>query len=195
MLGLKIGILLVITIFSFLIVSEANAESFLIQFDKSKYFTNDSISITGKIYEIKMPVIAMRIYDADGKILSANNLEIESDGSFTKTFILNSPFYKKSGEYKVKFDYGKISQNNYFLIDNQNKTKFSNESVDALNSSNESLKPEILSLKTEKSRYTNNDIIVIYGSVSTLDPPTVLIGIYDTFGPPLDFILLLLILI
>ena len=64
-------------------------------------------SITGKIHEIKMPVIAMRIYDTDGKILSANNLEIESDGSFTKTFTLNSPFYEKSGEYKVKFDYGK----------------------------------------------------------------------------------------
>ena len=80
MLGLKIGTLLVITIFSFLIIAEANAESFSIQFDKSEYFTNDSISITGKIYEIKMPVIAMRIYDTDGKILSANNLAIESEG-------------------------------------------------------------------------------------------------------------------
>ena len=81
----------------------------------------------------------------------------------------------------------KISQNNYFMINNQNKTKFGNESVDALNSNTESLKPEILSLKTEKSRYTNNDIVVISGSVSTLVPPTVLIGIYDTFGTPSGF--------
>ena len=51
----------------------------------------------------------------------------------------------------------------------------------------ESSPPEIILLTTDKSLYTDNDTITITGSVSTLDSPTVLIGIYDTFGAPAGF--------
>ncbi len=49
-----------------------------------------------------MPIIAMSIYDPDGKILSANNLEILPQKTFSKTILLDSPFYEKTGEYMVK---------------------------------------------------------------------------------------------
>ena len=47
--------------------------------------------------------------------------------------------------------------------------------------------PEILLLYTEKQQYTNSDIVKISGLVSSLDSPTVLIGIHDPFGMPVGF--------
>lgn len=181
MLGLKLGILLVLTVISFTITSEVYADSISIKFNKSEYATGDSLSITGQIPELKMPVIATSIYDTDGKILAAHNVEIESDGIFTKTIFLDSPFYEKSGQYKVKFDYGKISQNEFFVISNQKSIEKDIEIAEELST------PEITMLTTDKSQYTDNDIIFITGSVSTKDSPTVLIGIYDTFGAPAGF--------
>ena len=103
-----------LSIISFTVTSQVYANSITIKFDKSEYTTGESLSITGQISELKMPVIAMSIYDTDGKILAANNVEIGLDGLFTKTIFLDFPFYEKSGQYKIKFDYGKISQNEFF---------------------------------------------------------------------------------
>jgi len=47
--------------------------------------------------------------------------------------------------------------------------------------------PEITLLYTDKKQYTNKDLIKITGLVSTLDSPTVLIGVYDPFGMPAGF--------
>ncbi len=50
------------------------------------------------------------------------------------------------------------------------------------------LKNQKLSLLyTDKKQYTDKDFIKISGLVSTLDSPTVLIGIYDPFGMPAGF--------
>ena len=46
-----------------------------------------------------MPVIAMRVYDPNDGIISANNLEIEEDDTFFKTIFLDGPFYEKSRSY------------------------------------------------------------------------------------------------
>ena len=48
-------------------------------------------------------------------------------------------------------------------------------------------KHEITLLHTDKKQYTDKDLIKITGLVSTLDSPTVLIGIYDPFGAPAGF--------
>lgn len=184
MLGLNLGILLVLAIISFSFTTQVYADSITITFDKSEYTTGDSLSITGQISELKMPVIAMSIYDTDGKILAANNVEIGDDGLFTKTIFLDSTFYEKSGQYKVKFDYGKLSQDEFFVISNQESMKTENEVIDE---TIENSTPEIILLTTDKSLYVNNDIITITGSVSTLYSPTILIGIYDTFGSPAGF--------
>ena len=116
MLGYVLGITLVLTVFSFGIITEVFADSLLVNFDKPLYDFGDSLTITGEILNVGMPVIAMSIYDPDGKILSANNLEISSENTFSKTITLDSPFYEKVGEYMVKLDYGQISETHYFIL-------------------------------------------------------------------------------
>ena len=51
---------------------------------------------SGEVEEKKMPVLAIRVYDPNGIILSANNVEINEDNSFSKMFLLYSPFYDET---------------------------------------------------------------------------------------------------
>lgn len=179
MLGYFAVITIVLTVLSPLILEDVFAESFTVSFDQLVYSTGDSITVSGDILDFGMPVIAMSIYDPDGKILSANNLEILPDKTFSKSFVLDSPFYEKSGEYAVKISYGKISENHFFIIDNSDlEPEITVESSDD---------PEIILLYTDKKQYTDNDVIKITGLVSALDSPSVLIGIYDPFGMPGGF--------
>ena len=64
----------------------------------------DTLVVSGTIVDFGMPIVAMIVYDPDGKILSANNLEISSDGSFSKSILLVSPFYEKTGEYTIQIE-------------------------------------------------------------------------------------------
>jgi hypothetical protein len=68
-LGYFAAITLVLTVLTPLIFEDVFAESFTVNFDKSLYSSGDSITISGEILEFGMPVIAMSIYDPDGKIL------------------------------------------------------------------------------------------------------------------------------
>jgi len=174
-----LGITLVLTVLSPLIFTDVFADTFTVNFDKQSYGLGDSLTVSGNIIEIGMPVIAMSVYDPDGKILSANNLEISSEKTFSKIISLDSPFYEKSGKYLVKFNYGQVSQNHYFVIENETA-----ESEALIDTPDE---PEIILLYTEQKYYADNDVIRISGLVSALDSPTVLIGIYDPFGMPTGF--------
>lgn len=159
-------------------VIPAFADSFDVTFNADNFQTGDTVVVSGEIFEMGMPIIAMSVYDPDGKILSANNLEI-TNGTFSKSILLVSPFYEKSGKYEIKFDYGQISENHDFTIDNGDLEP---ESI-----VEEIIEPEILLLSTEKLQYTDGDIVEILGHVSVLESPTVLIGIYDPFGMPAGF--------
>jgi hypothetical protein len=77
----------------------------------------------------------------------------------------------------VKLDYGTVTQNYHFIIEDDS---FEPEIII-------DTEPEILLLYTEKKQYTDKDVIKITGLVSSLDSPTVLIGIYDPFGMPTGF--------
>ncbi len=179
MLGYLLGITLVLTTLSPLILTEVFADSFIVDFDKQHYKIGDSLTISGEILDFGMPVIALSIYDPYGKILSANNLEISPQKTFSKTISLYSPFYEKIGKYTIKLDYGQISENHYFIIEN----KYSEPEIFV-----EGLEePEIILLYTNKKQYTDKDLIKITGLVSVLDSSTVLIGIYDPFGMPAGF--------
>jgi len=169
----------VLIILSPLIFTEVFADSFIVDFNQQQYSRSDSLTISGEILDFGMPVIALSIYDPNGKILSANNLEISSQNTFSKTISLDSPFYEKIGEYMVKLDYGQISENHYFVI--------KNEYSEPVILVEDFEKPEIILLYTDKKQYTNKDFIKITGLVSKLDSPTVLIGVYDPFGTPEGF--------
>jgi len=173
-----IGIVLAVFAISLVFSTPVFADSFDVSFNNNNFQTGDVLEISGQIFEMGMPIIAMSIFDPDEKILSANNLEIVDD-SFEKSIILDSPFYEKPGNYEIKFDYGQYSENHHFTIGNENSIpEIVIEDV---------LEPEILLLYTEKLRYTDGDTIEISGLVNSLESPTVLIGIYDPFGMPAGF--------
>jgi hypothetical protein len=178
-LGIVIGATLVLAVFSSVIFTDVFADSIIVNFDKQFYDFGDSLTISGEILEVGMPVIAMSIYDPDGKIISANNLEISSEQTFGKTILLDSPFYEKTGEYLVKLDYGAISENHYFVVDGH---FFEPEIL-----IEEIVEPEIILLYTEEKQYTDKDVVKITGLVSAMDSPSALIGIYDPFGMPAGF--------
>ncbi len=179
MLGYVLGLTLVLTALSPLIFTDAYADSFNVNFNKQFYDLGDALIVSGEILDGTMPIIAMSIYDPDGKILSANNLEIMTENTFSKTISLDSPSYEKTGEYLVKLDYGQESENHYFVI--------LGEIIESEIFIDETVVPEIILLYTEKKQYTDKDVIEITGLVSTMDFPTVLIGIYDPFGMPAGF--------
>jgi len=49
------------------------------------------------------------------------------------------------------------------------------------------LNSEVITFDSKNSAYTDNDVIFISGSVSSIDTPSVLIGIHDPFGIPTGF--------
>ena len=174
-----LGITLVITAFSPFTFNEIFADSFNVSFNKEHYQTGDVLVISGQIIDFGMPVIAMSIFDPGEKILSANNLDLSSDGSFTKTIPLESPFYEIPGNYLIKLDYGQITEEHNFVINS--------DVSEPETSSQDEIVPEITSLYTEKDHYSDGDTIKIFGTVSSLDSPTILIGVHDPFGTPAGF--------
>ena len=161
------------------VFTEVFADSFVVDFDKLQYNKGDSLTVSGEILDFGMPVIAMSIYDPDGKILSANNLEISPQNTFIKTILLDSPFYDKTGEYTIKLDYGQISENYFFIIESEYpEPEIFVEDFE---------EHEIILLYTDKKQYTDKDVIKITGLVSALDSPSVLMGIYDPYGMPTGF--------
>jgi hypothetical protein len=169
----------VVTVLSFTLNSEVFADGIFVEFDKSKYNTGDTLHFSGSIPEFSMPIVAVSIYDPNGKILSANNLELDAEGNFSKSISLDSPFYDIPGDYMVKINYQKISQEEFFTI--------SGEIPPPDPILVEKIKPEIILLSTEKEIYTDGENLKITGIVSSLESPTVLIGIYDPFGTPAGF--------
>jgi len=171
--------LLVITILSFTLISESFAETIFFEFDKSEYNTGEKLTFSGSISEYSMPIMAVSIYDPNGKILSANNLELDGEGNFSKTISLDSPFYDEPGKYKVKINYQKIIQEEFFTITGEVSQP---DSI-----LKEKITPEIILLATEKETYIDGDTVKITGIVSLKESITVLIGIYDPFGTPAGF--------
>lgn len=146
--------------------------------DKPSYKTGELLFFSGEVEEKKMPVLAIRVYDPNGIILSANNVEINEDNSFSKMFSLYSPFYDESGTYVIKIDYGQLEKEITFNVNFDN-------SIDSI--IEELVIPELTSLVTDKQVYTDNDTITITGQVSSIDESSVLIGIHDPFGIPTGF--------
>ncbi len=110
MLGSKteISLLLILIIPTFLVPSFAEDDSLIIETDKAEYEIGDSMVISGLVGEIKMPVVALKIFDPNGRILSANQVDIEDDNTYSKIIDLESPFYDEQGTYSIVLNYGKI---------------------------------------------------------------------------------------
>ena len=140
--------------------ADENSSLILLETNKSQFYTGDKLTISGTILEKKMPVIAMRIYDPDGIILSANNVEINEDGTFSRSIFLDAPFYEKKGTYNVLFDYGKETSEIKFIIFDENFSE--SEIFEEI-----FVEPEIIVLVTDKDEYLDGEYVVINGLASS----------------------------
>ena len=155
-------------------------KSVTLQTDKPEYQVGEMITISGLVEEKKMPVIALRIFDPNGQLLSAYQLEIESDNTFSKTLRLDSPFYDDEGDYTISVNYGKL----------QTKTNFKMASVAKnipLVENDSQTFPKIIALFTDKEVYQDGDTVTIHGLVSEKNDESVLVDIYDPFSTPAGF--------
>ncbi len=180
--NLKIISLLLVGILP-LLLTPAFSEDFdeiLVETDSFEYNTGDALILTGFVPEKKMPIISISIYDPDNKILSANTVEIEDDDSFLKIFSLDSPFYDKQGLYTINSQYGKLKTETFFEISGSTQNE---EPIVEI----EPVAPEVVVLVTDKSTYYDEDFVIISGIVSSVEEPSVLIGIYDPFDVPAGF--------
>lgn len=169
-------VLLVLAIFPIMGLPAFGETTISVNFNQPEYQTGDLMEISGSVSDLSMPVIALSVYDPDGNILVANNLEIDSENNFNKIMFLDEPFFEKSGEYLVKLEYAEVTQKEYFVINNDLEPI-----LEAI------IVPEVILLTTDKAIYTHNEMITITGLVSAVESPTVLIGVYDPFGTPAGF--------
>jgi tetratricopeptide (TPR) repeat protein len=158
----------------------------VISTDKTSYFTEEPIVISGEVTEKKMPIIAIRIFDPDDKILGAYSVEIGNDNHFTKTIIADIPFYEKSGTYTVTAEYGKLEAKTIFKIEKESgKISDVTPIVEKL----PAVLPRIVSFGTNKHTYQNEDTIVISGTVSAISEHQVTITIFDPNKTPVGIYL------
>lgn len=159
----------------------AEGDSIILETDKDAYEIGDSMVISGIVEEKKMPVVALQIFDPDGGILSANQVDIQDDNTFSKTIKLDSPFYDTPGTYAITLDYGKLeAETNFEMVNYDNHESILEDDFDFF-------LPEILAMFTDQEVYQDGDTVTIIGLVSVKDQDSVLIGIYDPFGTPTGF--------
>ena len=183
MLGSKteISLLLILIIPTILVPSFAENDSLIVETDKAEYEIGDSMVISGMVGEIKMPVVALKIFDPNGGILSANQVDIEDDNTFSKIIKLDSPFYDTQGTYSITLNYGKLKTETTFEMVNEDTDDV------ILEDDFDFFVPEILAMFTDQEVYQDGDTVNIIGLVSDKDHDSVLIGIYDPFGTPTGF--------
>lgn len=183
MLGSKteISLLLILIIPTLIVPVFADDGSLILETDKAEYEIGDSMVISGFIEEKKMPVVALKIFDPSGGILSANQVDILDDNTFSKTIQLDSPFYDDIGTYSITLDYEKLYTETTFEMVNEDAKNT------ILDDDFEFFFPEILAMFTDQELYEDGDTVTIIGLVSEKDQDSVLIGIYDPFGTPTGF--------
>jgi len=172
--------IVILSFFTFSVFAD-DSNSILLETDQQEYKIGDLMVISGVIEEKKMPVVALKIFDPNGGILSANQVDIEDDNTFYKTITLDSPFYDEKGIYSITMNYGQLETETIFeMVSDSNADSVSDDEYLFLI-------PEILAMFTDKEIYDDGDTLTILGLVSEKDAPSVLIGIYDPFGTPAGF--------
>jgi tetratricopeptide (TPR) repeat protein len=178
-----------ISLFSILIIQailipvfaqETTGNSIIIETDREEYHTAEKMLISGVVETRKMPVVAIKIFNPNGGIISAHQLDLYADNTFNKTIALDSPFYDAKGTYTITMNYGKLStETNFEIISG---TGQSAEAPIEIPSS-----PEILAMFTDQEVYGDGDTVTIIGLVSEKVEESVLVGIYDPAGTPAGF--------
>ena len=115
MLGIVVGDTLVLVVFFSVILIDAFADSLIVNFDKKFYDLGDSITISGEISEVGMPVIAMNIYDPFGMPAEFYFSPIDSNFEFTTSFLVKDGVnFRVDGIYSVKAHYAESEVISFF---------------------------------------------------------------------------------
>ena len=180
--------LLLVTSFTprFSFAEADDLETIKILTDKILYFSKEAIVISGEVTNKKMPIIAIRIFDPDYKILGAYSIEIDDNNHFTKTIIVDTPFYEKSGLYTISAEYGKLESETFFEIKNE-PSEITN--ITSNTDGFSTILPQITSFETDKNRYDDKDAIMIRGRLSAISEPQVTITIFDPYKTPVGIYL------
>jgi len=165
---------------------DAIVDDISITTDRLSYFTGESIVVSGEVTNKKMPVVALKIFDPEDKILGAYSVEIDESNHFAKTVIADIPFYEKSGIYTIIVDYGKLTTTTVFEIEN-----VEGKIIDVTPEEEEStiLLPQVISFESDKKKYQDEDTVFINGKISTISVPQVTVAIFDPHGVPVGIYL------
>jgi len=174
------SILIIQTILIPAYAQDSTANAIILETDRQDYHTGETMIISGFVETKKMPVVALKIFNPDGGILSANQVDIQADNTFNKTIALDSPFYDAKGTYTITMNYGKLAaETNFEIISGTGQSAEVPLQI--------SLSPEILAMFTDKEIYEDGDTVIIIGLVSEKIEESVLVGIYDPAGTPVGF--------
>lgn len=160
--------------------------------DKTAYLPEETIVISGEVTKRKMPLIAIRVFDPEDKILGGYNVELDENNHFTKTITADVPFYEKPGIYTISAEYGKIKSEIIFEIENklfEEDQILEEDTLEGDKILETEEKPQIVLFETNKLTYHDGDAISITGKVSKMSLPQVTMTVFDSFNTPIGIYL------
>ncbi|MDE1726219.1 MAG: PEFG-CTERM sorting domain-containing protein [Thaumarchaeota archaeon] len=86
------------------------APAITVSTDKSSYLIGDTIVISGQVQAVVPGTpLTVQILDSNTNLIQVAQIDISSDGKFTKSFLASGPLWKSNGSYTVKVQYGPSS--------------------------------------------------------------------------------------
>jgi len=124
-LGYLLGITLVLTTLSPLILTEVFADSFVEDFeepeitllytDKEQYTDKDLIKITGQVSRLDSPTVLIGVYDPFGMPTGFYIVSIDSDLEFSTSFPVKAGVnFRTDGTYSIKAHYAETKATSFF---------------------------------------------------------------------------------
>jgi predicted secreted protein with PEFG-CTERM motif len=83
------------------------APAITVSTDKSSYLAGDTVVISGQVQAVVPGTpLTVQILDSNTNLIQIAQIDISSDGKFTKSFLASGPLWKSNGVYTVKVQYG-----------------------------------------------------------------------------------------
>lgn len=86
-------------------------EPITISTDKDAYSAGETVIVTGQVRQSLQGAVGMVVNAPNGNRVTVDQLALESDGSFTTTFVAGGPQWQSSGTYEILVTYG-VTQSN-----------------------------------------------------------------------------------
>ena len=83
------------------------APAITVSTDKNSYVAGDTLVISGQVRAVVPGTpLTVQILDSNTNLIQIAQIDISSDGKFTKSFLASGPLWKSNGVYTVKVQYG-----------------------------------------------------------------------------------------